>query len=71
AALDAGRLCGAGIDVFEEEPVPPDHPLVRCDQVVLTPHAADQTPEGMDILNGGAVDNVIAFLEGRPQNRVV
>jgi D-3-phosphoglycerate dehydrogenase len=71
AALDAGGLGGAGIDVFEEEPVPPDHPLVRCEQVVLTPHAADQTPEGMDILNGGAVDNVIAFLEGRPQNRVV
>jgi D-3-phosphoglycerate dehydrogenase len=39
--------------------------------VVLTPHNADQTPEGMDILNGGAVDNVIAFLEGRPRNQVV
>jgi phosphoglycerate dehydrogenase-like enzyme len=70
-ALDACQLGGAGIDVFDEEPVPPDHPLVRCEQVVLTPHAADQTPEGMDILNGGAVDNVIAFLEGRLQNRVV
>jgi D-3-phosphoglycerate dehydrogenase len=71
AALEAGRLDGAGIDVFDEEPVRPNHPLVRCEQVVLTPHNADQTPEGMDILNGGAVDNVIAFLEGRPQNRVV
>ena len=71
AALDAGKLDGAGIDVFDEEPVPADHPLVRCDQVVLTPHNADQTPEGMDILNGGAVDNVIAFLQGNPQNRVV
>ena len=71
AALDAGKLDGAGIDVFDEEPVPADHPLVRCDQVVLTPHNADQTPEGMDILNGGAVDNVIAFLLGNPQNRVV
>ncbi len=38
---------------------------------MLTPHIADQTPEGMDLLNGGAVANVIAFLEGRPQNRVV
>ena len=71
AALDAGKLDGAGIDVFDEEPVPPDHPLVRCDQVVLTPHNADQTPEGMDILNGGAVDNVIAFLLSKPQNTVV
>ena len=71
AALDAGKLDGAGIDVFDEEPVSPDHPLVRCDQVVLTPHNADQTPEGMDILNHGAVDNVIAFLQGKPQNTVV
>jgi D-3-phosphoglycerate dehydrogenase len=39
--------------------------------VVLTPHRADQTPEGMELLNGGVVDNVIAFLQGKPQNRVV
>lgn len=71
AALQSGHLGGAGIDVFDEEPTPPDHPLLACEQVVLTPHNADQTPEGMDILNGGAVDNVLAFLEGRPQNRVV
>src|SRR5947209_8733643 len=70
-ALNAGRLGGAGLDVFEEEPVPPGHPLLSCAQVVLTPHNADQTTEGMEILNGGAVDNIIAFLEGRPQNRVV
>ena len=70
-ALNRGHLDGAGIDVFDMEPVPADHPLVRCEQVVLTPHNADQTPEGMDILNGGSVDNVIAFLEGKPQNRVV
>ncbi len=71
AALNDGRLGGAGIDVFDIEPVPPDHPLLKCEQVVLTPHNADQTPEGMEMLNGGVVDNVIAFLEGRPQNRVV
>jgi D-3-phosphoglycerate dehydrogenase / 2-oxoglutarate reductase len=70
-ALNDGRLAGAGIDVFDIEPVPPDHPLLKCEQVVLTPHNADQTPEGMEMLNGGVVDNVIAFLEGRVQNRVV
>ncbi|HLJ96944.1 MAG TPA: NAD(P)-dependent oxidoreductase [Gemmataceae bacterium] len=69
-ALNAGRLGGAGIDVFEQEPVPPGHPLLSCAHVVLTPHNADQTTEGMEILNSGAVDNIIAFLEGRPQNRV-
>jgi D-3-phosphoglycerate dehydrogenase len=71
AALNSGRLGGAGVDVFDEEPIPPGHPLLACEHVVLTPHNADQTPEGMDILNSGVVDNVIAFLEGRPQNRVV
>jgi phosphoglycerate dehydrogenase-like enzyme len=70
-ALNAGRLGGAGLDVFEKEPLPADHPLLACEQVVLTPHNADQTPEGMDLLNQGAVDNIIAFLEGRPENRVV
>jgi phosphoglycerate dehydrogenase-like enzyme len=39
--------------------------------VVLTPHVADQNPEGMEILNRGAVDNVLAFLDGAPGNRVV
>jgi phosphoglycerate dehydrogenase-like enzyme len=70
-ALNAGRLGGAGLDVFEKEPLSADHPLLACEQVVLTPHNADQTPEGMDLLNQGAVDNIIAFLEGRPENRVV
>ena len=70
AALHAGRLGGAGLDVFDTEPLPAGHPLLACEQVVLTPHTADQTPEGMDILNAGVVDNVIAFLEGRPQNVV-
>ncbi len=69
-SLRSGHLGGAALDVYDIEPLPPDHPIRRCDQVVLTPHNADQTPEGMDILNGGAVDNVIAFLEGRPQHVV-
>jgi D-3-phosphoglycerate dehydrogenase len=69
-ALNSGHLGGVGIDVYDEEPVPPDHPLLSCEQVVLTPHCADMTPEGVDLLNSGAVENVIAYLEGRPQNRV-
>ena len=69
-ALNSGHLDGAGIDVFDDEPVSPENPLLACDQVVLSPHCADMTPEGVDLLNSGAVDNVIAFLEGRPQNRV-
>jgi D-3-phosphoglycerate dehydrogenase len=67
-ALRQGRLAGAALDVFDAEPLPADHPILGCDQVVLTPHNADQTPEGIDLLNAGAVDNVIAFFEGTPQN---
>lgn len=70
-ALNSGHLGGAGIDVFEEEPPPADYPLLACEQVVLTPHCADMTPEGVDLLNSGTVENVIAFLEGRTQNVVV
>lgn len=68
--LNSGHLAGAALDVYEQEPLPADHPILSCEQVVLTPHNADQTPEGMDILNAGVVDNVIAFLEGKPQNVV-
>jgi phosphoglycerate dehydrogenase-like enzyme len=70
-ALNSGRLGGAGLDVFDDEPIPAGHPLLACEQVVLTPHNADQTSEGWELLNGGVVDNVIAFLQGRPRNRVV
>ena len=68
AALDSGHLGGAGLDVFTEEPLPADDPLLSCEQVVLTPHCADTTPEGVDLLNGGAVDNILAFLRGEPRN---
>jgi phosphoglycerate dehydrogenase-like enzyme len=70
AALDSGHLAGAGLDVFAQEPLPPDAPILSRQQVVLTPHNADSTPEGLDFLNEGAVENAIAFLEGRPQNVV-
>ena len=69
-ALNSGHLGGAAIDVFDQEPIPAGHPLLSCEQVVLTPHCADMTPEGVDLLNEGAVDNVIAFLQGQPQNVV-
>ena len=70
-ALNSGHLGGAAIDVYDQEPLPANHPLLECEQVILTPHCADMTPEGVELLNEGAVDNIIAFLEGTPQNVVV
>jgi D-3-phosphoglycerate dehydrogenase len=69
-ALESGHLAGAGLDVYAQEPLPADSPILRCQQVVLTPHNADSTPEGLDFLNEGAVENAIAFLDGTPQNVV-
>lgn len=70
AALQSGAIGGAGLDVFPEEPFSSGHPIKVCENVVFTPHAADQTPEGKELLNAGAVDNIIAFLEGNPRNNV-
>ncbi len=70
-SLNNGHLGGAAIDVYDQEPIPKDHPLLSCEQVILTPHCADMTPEGVELLNEGAVDNIIAFLEGNPINVVV
>lgn len=69
-ALNAGHLGGAAIDVFDTEPLPADHPLLSCEQIVLTPHHADHTPEGIEFLNEGAVENILAYLNGMPQNVV-
>jgi D-3-phosphoglycerate dehydrogenase len=69
-ALDSRILAGAAIDVYDEEPPRSDNPLLSCEQVILTPHCADMTPEGVELLNEGAVDNIIAFIKGHPQNVV-
>ncbi|MFN8524254.1 MAG: NAD(P)-dependent oxidoreductase [Chloroflexota bacterium] len=69
-ALDSDHLAGAALDVFAQEPLPPDSPILSRRQIVLTPHNADSTPEGLDFLNEGAVENVLAYLQGKPQNVV-
>ena len=69
-SLNSNHLGGAGLDVFEKEPIQPDHPILSCKNVVLTPHVADYTPEGIESLNEGCVDNVISFLDGFPCNVV-
>jgi D-3-phosphoglycerate dehydrogenase len=70
-ALQAGKIAGAGFDVYLTEPLPPDeNPFKHLDNVVLQPHAGGVTAESSERSNRAPVDNVIAFLEGRPVNVV-
>ena len=69
-ALTYGKIAGAGLDAFHEEPIPPDDPLLKLKNVVLTPHSAGMTPETIERGAQMAVDNVINFLKGAPTNMV-
>ena len=66
AALRAGTLAGAGLDVFEEEPLPPTSPLWELDNVILTPHVAGLTPLYYDRTAALFADNLDRFLAGQP-----
>ncbi len=70
-ALREGRLAGAALDVFHEEPIPPGDPILGLPNVVLTPHNGGMT---RPVIDGGllrAVENVEHFLAGRPRDVVV
>ncbi|MGH7959105.1 MAG: NAD(P)-dependent oxidoreductase, partial [Opitutaceae bacterium] len=64
AGLESGRLAGAGIDVWEREPVPEDHPLFRHPRVVATPHMAAYTNEGRRRSHVAAAQLVLAAMRG-------
>ena len=63
-ALRSGRLAGAGIDVYETEPPPEDHPLFSADNVVLTPHAAALTGQAMRRMAVDAARGILDVLAG-------
>jgi D-3-phosphoglycerate dehydrogenase len=67
-ALRSGKLCCAGLDVFEEEPPAKDNPLFKLDNVTLSPHCGFCTVEAERRCTDICIDNVMKFSEGRPQN---
>ncbi|NPA96637.1 MAG: D-glycerate dehydrogenase [Crenarchaeota archaeon] len=64
-ALREGWIAGAGLDVFEQEPLPPNHPLTAFKNVVLAPHIGSATYETRHAMAELVAENLIAFYEGR------
>ncbi|MGN6766184.1 MAG: NAD(P)-dependent oxidoreductase, partial [Rhizobiaceae bacterium] len=65
-ALGNGKLGGAALDVFEQEPLPPDHPFRRLPNVVATPHLGYVTEETYRIFFADAAEDITAWLAGKP-----
>lgn len=68
--LEKKKIAAAGLDVFQAEPLPKGHPLTRLSNVVITPHSGGVTKEALEAGLQLSIDNVFAFLEGKPQNVV-
>jgi phosphoglycerate dehydrogenase-like enzyme len=67
AALKEGRII-AGLDVYDREPLPPDNPFRGLPNTVLTPHLGFSTVEGLHAFYQPAMENILAFLDGKPVN---
>jgi phosphoglycerate dehydrogenase-like enzyme len=65
AALEKRQIAGAGLDVFDQEPLPKDHPLTKLDNVVLAPHIGWTTDHGYERFAATAADALLAYLDGR------
>lgn len=65
-ALASGRIAGAGLDVYDEEPLPPGHPLLTAPRTVLAPHLGYVTSGSYAVFYGDAVEDVVAWQAGAP-----
>jgi phosphoglycerate dehydrogenase-like enzyme len=66
ASLETGKIAGAALDVYDQEPLPADHALRRLENVILTPHLGYVTDENYRAFYGEAAENVRAYLAGNP-----
>jgi len=64
AALEAGIIAGAALDVFEHEPLPQDSPLRRMSNVMLAPHNSNSSPTAWKRVHENTIDNLFGVLEG-------
>jgi phosphoglycerate dehydrogenase-like enzyme len=65
-ALRSERIAGAGLDVYDTEPLPPDHPLLSLENTVLTPHLGYVSREGLQEMYEQVVEDLAAQLRGEP-----
>jgi D-3-phosphoglycerate dehydrogenase len=65
-ALVSGKLAGAGLDVFEQEPPPLGHPLFELPNVIIAPHVAGVTREALDRMGEQTARNMLSALDGEP-----
>jgi phosphoglycerate dehydrogenase-like enzyme len=66
AALKAGKIAGAGIDVYDDEPLTPDHPIRSCPRTLLTPHLGYVTEGTYRAFYGETVEDIESWLAGKP-----
>jgi len=66
-ALAAKRIAGAGLDVFQKEPLPPESPLWDAPNVIITSHVGGMSEEYADQVTPLLVDNLRAFVDGKPE----
>lgn len=70
-ALKTGKIQGAGLDVFVEEPVPPMHPLFEMENFVASPHNGANTTDALRQTSMASCENVYHYLTGKPVNAIV
>jgi phosphoglycerate dehydrogenase-like enzyme len=70
-AINNGHLAGAGLDVFDPEPLPKESLLRGHPQIIVTPHIASNTLEGRGRMEQTALEQVLAYFHGEPVRHIV
>ncbi len=71
SALNDGVIAGAGLDVFAQEPLPSNSPLLSSDKIITAPHMAGVTRESVDAMSATAIANMLSVLDGKPNRENV